>query len=107
MSKCPSLSQLTAEKNKRWILDQESRIRAEARTMGVRNPDGKDVWALLGRVQDARDEKKRPELEGRAEKLGIRTNGFFGFGKRDYLSLWWEVHNEEERQRLCRQMGYS
>jgi len=91
-------------KRERWIRSQETRIRAEARALGVKDPDGKNLWDVLGRLNDARDELSRPELEARAKALGVRTHNWFG-GKRWFTDLSLAVYDAEERKRLSREMG--
>lgn len=106
MASCPSLTELIIERNEREIRQKEPRLRAEARAMGVENPEDKDLWALLRRINRAHDEKRRPEVEARAERLGVPIKGFFG-GKREVWEISYDCYREEDRQHLCRQLGYS
>jgi hypothetical protein len=105
MASCPSLDKLRDLDRQRWIRRKESKIRRDAERLGVKNPHDKDLWALLRRVHRAKDELERPEVEARARLLGVPTRGLF-FGKRQVWEIRYDCHREEERHRLCADLGF-
>ena len=105
MGKIPSLERLESERRQKWIRGQEQSIRADAKRLGVKNPDRKNLWKLLDDVHKKQDELKYPALKRRAERLGVRTS-FLGI-PRGYTDLFLACVHEEDRQLLARQLGYK
>ncbi len=116
MSDCPSWTQLLNERNQRDIKRMEPTLRSDARRLGITNPDDPDLWALLKRLNDWRDEQRRPEVEARAKRVGVpvtetRRTGFLGRRKVEVPREVWRIsldaYHEEDRRRMCRELGYS
>lgn len=61
-------------KRQRWMDANIDRFRAEAKELGIKGYATMGDWKLLGRVNDANEWKRRPELEARAEQLGVWHN---------------------------------
>ena len=84
-------------------------LERRARGFGIVFTDRTDTFDLARRVHDHEDELRRPELEAKARRLGVRTH--FGWGPfkspRHITDLSLACYDEEQRRRLMREYGIA